>query len=150
MTLESIMTKHVVTVSMDDTLEHVREIFARFRFHHVVVLDHCRVVGVISDRDLLMNLSPYAGKALERALDAASLKKKAHQIMTRDPMTATPSMPAGEAALLLLTNHNSCLPVLDEVGACVGIVTLRDMLRWSLEHLTDNACPLKLRQNQAA
>ena len=149
-TLESIMTRHVVTVKMDDSLETIKGIFERFRFHHVVVLDKCCVVGVITDRDLLTNLSPFVGKPFERTLDSASLRKRAHQIMTREVVTATAGMVAGDAALLMLNNGISCLPVLDQVGACVGIVTWRDLLRWALEHLGDNACSTIPRERKAA
>jgi len=145
MTLESIMTRHVVTVGMDDSLETVQSLFDRYKFHHVVVLDECRVVGVLSDRDLLKNISPFVGKPTERAIDAASIRKRVHQVMTRHVVTAKPDMPAGDATLMMLNSRVSCLPVLDDHGACVGIVTARDMLRWALAHLSDNACPAKLR-----
>lgn len=148
MTLESIMTKHVISVSMDDTIRTIRDIFDRYKFHHVVVLEKCQLVGIITDRDLLMNLSPFVGKPSERALDAASLTRHAHQIMERHVITAQPSTPIGDAALIILNNHVSCLPVVDQYGAVVGIVTWRDLLRWSLEHLTDNACPTALRSQQ--
>ena len=153
MMLDSIMTRHVVTVGMDDSLESVQNLFDKFRFHHVVVLDNCRVVGVISDRDLLKNISPFVGKPTERAIDAASARKRVHQVMSRHIVTANPDMSAGDATLLMLNSKVSCLPVLDSHGACVGIVTLRDLLRWALAHLSDNACPTKLRhdaQNKAA
>lgn len=145
MTLGSIMTKHVISVSMDDTLKTIREVFDRYRFHHLVVLDRCRLVGVITDRDLLMHISPFVGKPSERAMDAASLQRHAHQIMTRQVITGTPETSIGDAALIILNNHISCLPVVDPFGAVVGIVTWRDLLRWSLEHLTENACPTALR-----
>jgi acetoin utilization protein AcuB len=145
MTLDTIMTRHVVTVSMDDDLRAVRELFNRYKFHHVVVTEKCRVVGVISDRDLLSHLSPFVGTPSERSLDAASLNRKAHQVMTRKLVSAGPKTPVADAALLLLNNNISCLPVLDEHGACVGIVTWRDLLRWSLKDLTSHACEAKLR-----
>lgn len=148
MQLDSIMTKHVISVSMDDTIRTIRDIFDRYKFHHVVVLEKCQLVGIISDRDLLMNLSPFVGKPSERALDAASLNRHAHQIMQRHVVTAAPDTPVGDAALMMLNNHVSCLPVVDSFGAVVGIVTWRDLLRWSLEHLTDNACPTALRSQQ--
>jgi acetoin utilization protein AcuB len=148
MTLDTIMTKHVISVSMDDTLRTIRDTFDRYKFHHVVVLEKCRLVGVITDRDLLMNLSPFVGKPSERTMDAASLNRHAHQIMERRVITARAETPVGDAALMMLNNHVSCLPVVDEAGAVVGIVTWRDLLRWTLEHLTDNACPTALRAQQ--
>lgn len=140
MTLDTIMTRHVVTVKMDDELGKIREMFEKYRFHHVLVVDQCRVVGVISDRDLLHNVSPFIGKASERTMDTASLRRKAHQIMTRALISATQETPIGDAALLLLNNKISCLPVLDSNGACVGIVTMRDLLRWSLKQMADQTC----------
>ncbi len=145
MNVETIMTRHVVTVRMDEELHVIRELFDRYRFHHVVVVDKCRVVGVISDRDLLRNVSPFIGKASERTMDTASLHRKAHQVMTRGLVSVTPETKIGDAALLLLNNKISCLPVLDANGACVGIVTMRDLLRWSLKQMADQTCVNELR-----
>lgn len=145
MTLDTIMTRHVVTVKMDDELGKIRDLFGKYRFHHVLVVDQCRVVGVISDRDLLHNISPFIGKASERTMDTASLHRKAHQIMTRALISAAPDTPIGDAALLLLNNKISCLPVLDSNGACVGIVTMRDLLRWSLKQMADQTCVNELK-----
>lgn len=144
MTLETIMTRHVVSVSMDDELWAIRDLFNKFRFHHVLVMDKCRVVGVISDRDVLANLSPFVGKAAERTLDSATTHKHAHQVMTRNVISAAPDTPIGDAAMILLNNQVTCLPVLDAHGACVGIVTWRDFLRWSLKDFADKSCQLKL------
>lgn len=53
MTVESIMSKRVVTVGMDDTLDTLRFLFAKHRFHHIFVTSEKRLVGVISDRGVL-------------------------------------------------------------------------------------------------
>jgi acetoin utilization protein AcuB len=144
MTLESIMTRHVVTVRMDDELYTIRDLFNKYRFHHVLVMDKCRVVGVISDRDLLKNTSPFIGKAAERPMDLQSLHRKAHQIMTRALVSGSPATPVGDAALLMLNNRISCLPIINDDGACVGIVTMRDLLRWALKQMADQACAMEL------
>jgi acetoin utilization protein AcuB len=144
MTLETIMTRHVVTVRMDTELREIRELFERYKFHHVLVTDHCKVVGIISDRDLLKNISPLIGKASERTMDAASLRLRAHQIMTRALIWAHPGMRAGDAALLMMNNRVSCLPVLDPNGAHLGIVTMRDLLRWALHNIADKTCENQL------
>ncbi len=131
-TVETIMTRHVVTVSMDDTLRQVRDLFHSVRFHHLVVVEGGRVAGVISDRDLLKNISPFVGKATERSQDSFTLAKKVHQIMSRRLISCGPELGLGEAGRKMLDHQVSCLPVLDEAGACVGIVTIRDILEWSL------------------
>jgi acetoin utilization protein AcuB len=130
MKLGDIMTPHVVTVSPDDTLGTIRNIFNRYKFHHVIVVEHGKAIGVISDRDLLKNVSPFLGKLEERARDAASLSKKAHQIMSRGLVSAPESMPVPEAILMMIGSNISCIPVLNEYSRPIGIVTSHDLLRW--------------------
>jgi acetoin utilization protein AcuB len=132
MSVSSIMSRPVITVSMDDTLETVRGLFQEERFHHAVVVEEGKVVGVVSDRDLLRNISPFAGRFAERAQDAQSLQRKVHQVMTRRLVSIAPDAPIARAAETMLLQRVSCLPVLDEAGACIGIVTLRDILRWTV------------------
>ena len=132
MTLEQIMTRHVVTATMDTPIKEIREIFDRYKFHHVVVTEHGKAVGVVSDRDLLKTISPFVGKMGERTQDVASLQKKAHQVMTRQLVCGRTSMPITDAVRLLLHHNVSCLPVVDEDDHCVGIVTWHDFLRWAI------------------
>ncbi|MFI4917187.1 MAG: CBS domain-containing protein [Phycisphaerales bacterium JB060] len=135
MRIEDIMTRQVKTAKLDDTLEHVQELFTRYRFRHMpIVGDKGRLVGIISDRDMLANVSPFAGTINERAADANSLKRRAHQIMTRDPQTVSPQETAEGATLMLLHRRISALPVVDQNGRLVGIVTMRDLVRWLLNH----------------
>jgi acetoin utilization protein AcuB len=130
MTLDKIMTAKVVTVAMDDRLEVVKEIFDTMSFHHLLVVDeHEKLSGVLSDRDLLRALSPYVGSAVETARDLATLNKRVHQIMTRHPLTLRPHSSVAEAAGLLLKNRISCVPIVDGDFKPVGIVSWRDLLR---------------------
>lgn len=130
------MTRQVTTIGMDDTLAAIQRIFERVRFHHLLVVseDH-EVVGVISDRDLLKELSPYLNTPSEQRRDLSTLKKKAHQIMSRQLVSGLPMTTIKEAACLLMEHSISCLPVLDENGALVGIVTWKDILKFFLEDL---------------
>ena len=130
MALGKIMTARVVTVEMDDRLEAVKEIFDTMNFHHLLVVDeHKTLSGVLSDRDLLRALSPYVGSAAETARDLATLNKRVHQIMTRQPITLRPESAISEAVNLLLTNRISCIPIVDGEFKPVGIVSWRDLLR---------------------
>lgn len=129
-TLRQIMSPQVVTVSMDDGLRVVRQLFEQHRFHHLLVVEGRKLVGVISDRDLLRHLSPFLGNDLaERKQDLATLNKRAHQIMTRAPISAFPDTTIEKAIELILQNRISCLPVVDEKSHPVGIVSWRDLLK---------------------
>ncbi len=54
---------------------------------------------------------------------------RAHQIMTRDVITVTPRTTIQDAANIMLRSHISGLPVLDDSGRLVGIVSESDFLR---------------------
>jgi acetoin utilization protein AcuB len=133
MTLGDFMTRSVVTVHMDDTIQRIQEIFEESHFHHVLVTDGGKVVGVISDRDLLKHLSPFAGNALmERKQDLNLLKRKVHQIMNRKPVVASPDMSVSDATELLLREHIGCLPIVTPDRRVCGVVTWRDLLAHSI------------------
>jgi acetoin utilization protein AcuB len=130
MVLSNIMTARIVTVEMDDRLEVVKEIFDTMKFHHLLVVDeHKKLSGIVSDRDLLKALSPYVGSAAETARDLATLNKRVHQIMTRHPITLRPQSEVAEAARVLLAHRISCIPVVDDERNPVGIVSWRDVLK---------------------
>ena len=57
-TVGEIMSSKVVTVEMDDSLEVIRDIFRKVKFHHLIVVDGKKIVGIITDRDLLKAISP--------------------------------------------------------------------------------------------
>ncbi len=130
MTLSDIMTVRIVSVEMDDRLEAVKEIFDTMHFHHLLVLDeHKKLCGVISDRDLFRALSPYVGSAAETARDLATLNKRVHQIMNKAPITLRPHSTIVDGAKLLLANRISCIPVVDDDFKPVGIVSWRDLIK---------------------
>jgi acetoin utilization protein AcuB len=130
MKLSDIMTRVVVTVDLDETLERIKTLFDESKFHHLVVTDDARVVGVISDHDLLRHVSPFIGNQwMERTQDRGTLHRKAHQIMTRHPIVVPADMDVTQATKIVLEKGVGCLPVVGRGMRCVGIVTWRDLLR---------------------
>ena len=124
------MTTRVVTVEMDDRLEVVKQIFDSMRFHHLLVIDeHRKLTGVVSDRDLLRAISPYVGSATETTRDTATLNKRVHQIMSRNLITLQPEAAVADAIDLLLTHRISCVPIVDDEFKPVGIISWRDLLK---------------------
>src|SRR6266705_3465427 len=123
MTVAEIMTRDVITVEMDDSVDRARRFFEARGFHHLLVVDGGRLVGVVSDRDLLRTLSPFVGKSTEREQDAATLRRRIHLIMSRRLVTVTSEMSVEDAARSMLTNKVSCLPVVDAQSRPIGVVT---------------------------
>ncbi|HGY5298248.1 TPA: CBS domain-containing protein [Aeromonas salmonicida] len=115
MLIKDIMTTRVATVSMDDRLTVIKDIFEQAHFRHLLVLEEEELVGVISDRDLFRAISPYLDSEAEMSRDTETLNRRAHQIMSRQPVT--------------IASH---LPVLEN-GALVGIISWKDLLRAALD-----------------
>ena len=129
MKLRDIMSTRIVTIELDDRLEAGKEVFDAMKFHHVLVVEDGKLFGVVSDRDLLRALSPFVGSTVETARDAATLNKRAHQIMSRKPVTLGPDAEIADATRLFLEHTISCIPIVDAAFRPVGIVTWRDVLR---------------------
>lgn len=134
--VNDVMTHPIETISMDDSIETIQRIFETNHYHHLIVHgDQNECVGVISDRDLLKNISPFIGKMGERTEDRSLLNRRAHQIMTRQLIAVRSNTALRSAARVMLDHRISCLPVVDQHGKCTGIITLRDIVRWAVVEL---------------
>lgn len=106
------MSRHVVSVSPNDTVATARDRLRVNQIHHLLVLDEGAVVGVIAMRDL-------AGKAETIRVD---------EVMTREVATIDADATLRRAASMMIRGTTGCLPVLEE-GAVVGIITTTDLMR---------------------
>lgn len=129
MKITEIMTTRVVTVQMGDSLRLISELMTNAKFHHLLVTDHGRLCGIISDRDVLKATSPFLDTASETLRDLDSLNRKAHQIMTRNPVTVSVETTIEEAVQILLEAGVSCLPILSAEGRLEGVVTWKDLIK---------------------
>lgn len=128
MIVSDIMTVKVICADMDESLQEIRRIFALNHIHHLPIVRDNRLVGIVSDRDVLKDLCPNADAANADAHALNTLKKKAFQIMTRKVITISPEDTIEEASATMLEKKFSCLPVLVRSGAVIGIVTKTDLL----------------------
>ena len=129
MKLKEIMTTRIVTVSMDDPLKVVKGIFDNVKFCHLLVVEAGKLKGVISDRDLLRCIGPRLGTVAETTSDLADLNHRAHQIMSRNLTTLGLDATLEDAVELFNSRHISCIPIINELGKPVGIVSWRDIIK---------------------
>lgn len=119
-------TGHVMTLAPscippDTTALELIKLFHTKQFRHLLVTDAPnRLVGVISDRDVIRCLGP------ERPDRSVLAGITAAEIMSTDLVTVDPNTPLQRAVVLMLDQGISCLPVLAE-GALVGILTNTDL-----------------------
>nr|WP_111976936.1 CBS domain-containing protein [Algibacillus agarilyticus] len=133
MSINQIMSTRVVSVQMDDTLATAKQIFENTKFHHLLVIEKHKLVGVVSDRDILKQLSPFIDTPREHNRDTATLNKKIHQMMSRDLVVMLANEPIAKAVSLFNQHAISCIPIIDENNEPIGIVSWRDVMRY-LEH----------------
>jgi acetoin utilization protein AcuB len=133
MTVESIMSREVVTVRPDAALMEIRGLLHEKGFNHLLVTEEDDTLcGVISDRDVLKCVSPFLDTYSEEHRDVKTLSRPASEIMQANPITVTPDTSIKEASQTLLDNRVSSLPVV-EGTELVGIVTGKDLLQSYME-----------------
>lgn len=130
MKIETLMTKSVISLQLDDDLNKAKDIFATHNIHHILINDDDGILaGVITDRDLFKQLSPTIGTSKETPRDITFAQQKVHQIMSRHLISAKKEQSINEAVLLFHDNHISCLPITNEKDKAIGIITWRDILK---------------------
>lgn len=128
MLIRDIMTEDVMSIHMDDTLLTAHTLFKQLRFHHLLVVENGRLMGVLSDRDVLRWIGPRLDTPAETRDDITRMRKPIHQLMSREPVTVAPDTTVTYAGNLMLEQRVSCLPVVGDKGYPVGIVSWRDLL----------------------
>lgn len=115
-----VMVAKVVTLSTHHSFDEAVRLMSDRHFRHCVVVDgHGKLVGVISDRDILRSL----------ARNPNSRAKSLDQIMTRNPITVKRDTSILDAVSKILSKRINCLPVVNDDGALCGIVTSTDLLK---------------------
>jgi len=119
-TLGQIMTKDVFTVHSDDLVDLAAAVMDWKHLRHVPVEDEQgRLVGLLSHRTLLRSLGRCVGR------EARPLPVR--DVMTPDPVTATPDTPSMQGIEQMREHGVSCLPIVVN-ERLVGIVSERDFI----------------------
>jgi acetoin utilization protein AcuB len=95
---------------------------------HLPILDAGKLVGILTDRDVRLLLPSPATSLAAQEITYLLNKMTVAEVMTRNPITATPSMTLHEAARTFLQHHIGAVPVLAG-GLLVGILSRTDVLR---------------------
>jgi CBS domain-containing protein len=115
-----VMTRKTVTLSPHHGFAEAVSLMADRHFRHIVVVDTAgKILGVISDRDIL--------RTLARTTNWQT--KDVSQIMTREPITVKRETPLVVAVAKIVSKRINCLPVLDDEGKVCGILTSTDLLK---------------------
>lgn len=104
-----------------DTVADAARLMAEHNIGSIPVVDEQgRLLGIFTERDLARLIAREGAKALEKKLEEA---------MTRNPVTASPEDPLPELAHKMIEHGIRHIPVVDEQGKLLGVVSIRRVLR---------------------
>ena len=123
----------VITTAPSATVTDVAKILADKRIGAVLVLDKGRVVGVVSERDIV---STVATKGV------AALYLEVHQLMTSDVFTCSRSATVDEVLGMMTERRIRHIPIVEE-GQLYGLVSIGDLVKCRIEETEREAEALR-------
>jgi CBS domain-containing protein len=116
------MSRPVLTVDISESLWDAWQLLSVSGLRHLVVVDDGRCAGVISDRMILSDI-PVEEERLRR--------RDVGELLSRAPARSVlHTAPLADVARTMARYSAEAVPVLDERGRLVGIVTGSDLVRW--------------------
>lgn len=123
------MTRDVVTISPEMPLPEAHRLMEEKKIRRLPVVDSGRLVGIVTRGDI-RGAEPSGATSLSIwEVNYLLAKLKIGEIMTAHPLTIAAEETIGEAARLMLEKKISGLPVVDQAGHLVGIITESDIFR---------------------
>jgi CBS domain-containing protein len=116
----------VVTVAPGMTVRELLETLAQHRIGAVVVSSGVGIAGIVSERDVVRHL---------RASGASILDRPVARIMTTDVITCRRETPVEELMATMTDRRIRHVPVVDDHGALVGIVSIGDLVKSRISEL---------------
>ena len=144
-TVAEVMTRDSITVKAKTPLHEAIKLLAEKRISGLpVVDDDGKLIGIISETDLMWQKAGVTPPAYFMIFDSViyltnpidykrdlqkALAQTVGEIMSEKPITISPDKPLTEAAKIMRDRKIHRLPVLDDSGQIVGILTLSDIIR---------------------
>lgn len=115
------MTRDIIWLEPDDSIEAAYDLMAKLSIRHIPVVEGSRIVGMLSDRDVLT-----WGNVKHGVLTLP--KMPIAEVMARMLITCPPSATVAELAALMLQHKIDSIPIVDEGNELLGLVTSSDLL----------------------
>ncbi len=129
MIVSQIMTANPFTVQPDTPVTDAQDTMRREKVSRLPVLDHGKLVGIVSEKDLL-----YASPSPASSLNVYEMtnllsKLKVKSVMSKAPQTIHATDLVEDAARMMRDHDVGGLPVIDENDGLCGIITESDVFR---------------------
>ncbi len=129
MLVKNWMTKNVVTIDQDESMQQAFTIMKEHDIRMLPVMNEGNLVGVLSDSDLKRASASDATMLDTHELLYLISKIKIHEIMTKKPITVPEDFTVEEAAQVMMEHNISGVPVTDHEGNLVGVITRHDLFK---------------------
>lgn len=116
------MTKHLYTAGPREEAQQVYARMVELKVRHMPVVEDDQLVGLLSDRDMLLFAESGKGYAFPKGLLVENL-------MAKNLVTASSDAPVSRLAQLMLNYQVDALPIVGDAGQFLGLVTTSDLLR---------------------
>ncbi len=128
-----IMTKNVHTVNLTDELADVVQTLKKHKIRHIPVVDGRDVVGIISRTDINRLTFGSLFENQDGADEAILSMLSVSQVMSSNPRLVQAATTIREVAEIFANEEFHALPVTDDQGKLVGIVTTTDIIKYLLD-----------------
>lgn len=129
MIVRELMTGAVKTAPPSMPIVDARNLMLKERIRHLPVVEgDGRLLGIVTDRDIRLNLPSQATSLSVWEVNHLLAKLTVGEVMTTAVISVGPDRPARDAAQLMVDHQIGALPV-EDAGRLVGIVTETDLLR---------------------
>lgn len=129
MLVKNWMSKKVVTVDVNDSMQDAARLLKEHNIRMLPVLERGKLVGVLTDRDVKRASASDATTLEVHELLYLISKIKVKDIMTKNPVTVPADFTVEETAEIMLNKKISGAPVVDDKGRVVGIITQIDLFK---------------------
>ncbi len=130
--ISRIMTKDVITLTLDDSLFNAEKLFKKHHIRHIPVVGNERIIGMLSLTDLL-RISFVDSYNDGQSIDTAIYSMLSiGQVMANNPKKVSSNSTIKDVAALLASKEFHALPVVDN-EKLVGIITTTDLLNYLVD-----------------
>lgn len=116
------MTRHLYTATPDEEAQSAYARMVELNIRHMPVVEEGRMVGLMSDRDLLLHAESGKGYAFPKGLRVAD-------VMAKEIVSATPETTLAGIAQRMIERRIDAIPIVRADFKVVGLVTSTDLLR---------------------
>jgi acetoin utilization protein AcuB len=130
MLVQDTMTTPVITLPPDAPFQEALKLMKTRKIRRIPIVDkHDKLVGIVSERDLLQ-ASPSSATSLNIwEMNYLLSKLLVHDVMTKSVVTVTPHTMLQDAATLMMKHKIGGLPVVGADQEVVGVITETDIFK---------------------